>query len=320
MRRLLIDANVYLEFFRFSKDDLEELRKLAELIRRDEIELYVTQQLRDELLRNRETTLSRSFKTVSDAKIPSTFPQVLRNYQRFSALDAARRAYAYEVDKLLIRAREDAAQRKLPADDMLSELMSLATDLPITDETMAAARDRFDRGNPPGKDRSYGDAITWEALLAYHPQHTSLDLITSDSDYLSPLRKRALHEFLEVEWMARMQSTATVYENLTSFLQAHYPDIKLSTQVASEMAVARLESSGTFASTHEAIVNLHRISDFSNDQVQRLVDAALENSQVSMIIHDDDVKEFYEWLLKTFGDEVEAESVEALGERLLADD
>jgi len=61
MRRLLIDANIYLEFYRFSRDDLEELRKLAQLVLSDEIVLYVSEQLRDEFRRNRERVLRSHF-------------------------------------------------------------------------------------------------------------------------------------------------------------------------------------------------------------------------------------------------------------------
>lgn len=320
MRRLLIDTNIYLEFFRFSKDDLEELRKLAELIRAGEVQLYLNQQLRDEFRRNREKTLAASLRTVSEAKIPAAFPQVLRNYQRFPKLDAARRQFAAEVDKLLERAREDAANRRLPADELLDELFGLATDLPVTAEIIQSAKDRFDRGNPPGKDRSYGDAITWETLLLHHPEHASLDMITSDNDFLSPLRKMELQEFLDAEWQQAKHSRVEVFENLTTFFQKHYPDIKLSTEVASELAVAALESSGSFASTHGAVANLSKIGDFSSEQVQRLIGTALENDQVSMIIQDADVKEFFEHLLATFGEEAEVDSVLELRRRLQDDE
>jgi PIN domain-containing protein len=320
MRRLLIDTNIYLEFFRFSKDDLEELRKLAELIRVGEIQLYMNQQLRNEFRRNRAKTLAAALRSVREAKIPATFPQVLRNYQRFAKLDTARRQYAAEVDKLLERAREDAARRRLPADELLDELFGLATDLHVTAEIIQLAKDRFDRGNPPGKVRSYGDAITWETLLHHHPEHVSLDVITSDSDYLSPLRRMELQEFLEAEWQQVKQSHVEVFENLTTFFQKHYPDIKLSTEVAGELAVAALESSGSFASTHGAIASLSKIGDFSSEQVQRLIDAAFKNDQVGMIIHDADVKEFFERLLATFGDEAEPASVMELRRWLQEDE
>lgn len=310
--RLLIDANIYLEFFRFSKDDLDELRKLVELVRTGEIVLYVTEQLRDELRRNRENVLAQSFKSVTDTKPTAQFPQVLRNYERFAKVTAARRSYEAEVEKLLSRAREDAAQRCLPADGVLSELLNLTLDLPISHATIDAAKQRFDRGNPPGKDRSYGDAITWEALLENHPPTISVDLITADRDFVSPLRPAALHEFLETEWTSRKASSVKVYPTLTAFLQEHYLDIRLSTEVASSLAVARLESSGSFAQTHVSIAELEGITDFSADQVQLIVNAALENNQVGSILLDSDVKAFYDRLLATFGDEASEESVNEL--------
>lgn len=312
MRRLLVDANIFLEFFRFSKDDLDELRKVAELIRTAQLELYLTQQIRDEVLRNRERVLVQTFKSVGDNKIPSMFPQVLRNYERFATLDQARQAFAREVDGLLTRARQDASERRLPADHLLGELMGLATDLPVTEATIAAAKNRFDRGNPPGKDRSYGDAITWEAVLKHHPQFAPLDIITADGDYRSPLRPNGLHEFLQSEWDRSKSSEVTVYDTLTSFLRTHFPSIRISTEVASEVAVVRLETSGSFASTHQAIADLAKLGDFTPGQVQRLIDAALTNGQVGAIIRDPDVAEFYSWLMGTLGDDADPSSVKDL--------
>ena len=213
----------------------------------------------------------------------------------------------------------EAPRGKLPADELLEELMGLATDIAITPEIIQAAKDRYNRGNPPGKEGSYGDAITWEALLQHHPGYATLDIIT-DSDYLSPLRRKELHEFLEREWDALKHSKVTVYENLSIYLQVHYPDIKLSTEVASGVAISRLEESGAFATTHGAIEALGRISDFSAEQVQRLVDAGLDNNQVNMILLDHDVKAFYDWLLDNFGDEADHDSVAKLRAQLIDDD
>lgn len=322
MRLLLIDANIYLDFYRFSKDDLEELRKLAQLVREGEIRLYVNQQLRDEFMRNREKVLADSLKGVEEAMPPARFPQVLRNYQRFTDLDTARNAYAAEVEKLVSRARKDAAERKLPADELLDDLIDPARDMEITPEIVQAAKDRYDRGNPPGKrtSSSYGDAITWTALLHHHPKKEPLDIITSDKDYLSPMRRQQLHEFLEDEWKTLKDSEVKVYEDLGSYLQAHYPNIKLSTEVPSGVAVSRLEESRGFAATHDAIARLERVSDFSAEQVQRLVDAAMDNSQIKWIISDYDVKAFYEGLLQDYGDQADPESVARLRAQLIEDE
>ena len=316
MRRLLIDANVYLEFFRFSKDDLDELRKVAELIRTRQLELYLTDQIRDEVRRNRERVLVQSFKSVEDSKVPSRFPQVLRNYERFSQLDAARQGLAVEIADLLSRARQDAAEGRLPADMLLVDLMALATDVPVTDSVMTAAKNRHERGNPPGKAGSYGDAIDWEALLAHHPPYETIDIISADADFRSPLRPRGLHEFLDQEWRSLKYSVATVYDDLSSFLRTHYPTIKISSEVASEIAVAQLEESGSYAGTHHAIAQLAKFADLSSEQVKRLADAALMNGQVSAILGDDDVHAFFSWLLDTFGHVLDPWKHDVLRERL----
>jgi len=42
---MFIDTNVFLTFYHFSNDDLEELRKLRVLLEREEVVLYLPQQV-----------------------------------------------------------------------------------------------------------------------------------------------------------------------------------------------------------------------------------------------------------------------------------
>lgn len=56
---VFIDANVYLSFFGYTKEDLSHLLKIKSLIESEAIQLYVPQQTRFELDR-REKTLSTS--------------------------------------------------------------------------------------------------------------------------------------------------------------------------------------------------------------------------------------------------------------------
>ncbi|WP_432644191.1 PIN domain-containing protein [Limimaricola cinnabarinus] len=65
---LFIDTNVYLEFFRFTNEKLEELRKLAALVKEQQITLLASSQLRDEYYRNREKVLNFSFKEMRNSK------------------------------------------------------------------------------------------------------------------------------------------------------------------------------------------------------------------------------------------------------------
>src|ERR1019366_701494 len=57
---LFIDTNAFLSFFAYTKDDVEELKKLASLIKTKQLKLYLTEQVRDEFYRNREKKLHDS--------------------------------------------------------------------------------------------------------------------------------------------------------------------------------------------------------------------------------------------------------------------
>ncbi len=63
---LFIDTNIYLSFYHFTSDDLEELRKLIVAIHEKRIKLYVTSQLRDEFRRNREIKIADALKLFTD--------------------------------------------------------------------------------------------------------------------------------------------------------------------------------------------------------------------------------------------------------------
>lgn len=52
--RVFLDANVYLSFYAYGKDDLEALEKLLYLVEHEEILLYTNSHLLDEVKRNRE--------------------------------------------------------------------------------------------------------------------------------------------------------------------------------------------------------------------------------------------------------------------------
>lgn len=286
-------------------------------MRSDEIAIYLNEQLRHEFLRNREKVLADSLKTMRGLKLPTAFPQLMRNYNLFKELDTARKQYEQHLADLSEKAREDASEGNLHADTLIEELFGLAAELEVTKDIVAAAKARSDRGNPPGKAGSYGDALTWELLLARHPEGEDLDLVTADADYVSLIRENRVHEFLEEEWRATQSSVLALHPNLTHFFRQHYPDIKLSTELEREVAVSRLVSSGSFASTHAAITRLSKHSEFTSGQAQALVEGALRNSQIRLILSDFDVRDFLERLITDYADVVDPDDV-ALLETLMA--
>ena len=60
-----------------------------------------------------------------------------------------------------------------------------------------------------------------------------------------------------------------------------------------EELIDRLEDSTSFANTHAVIEQLADIDEWSESQKNKLLKIALENNQVTYILKDNDVKDFY---------------------------
>jgi 2-hydroxy-3-keto-5-methylthiopentenyl-1-phosphate phosphatase len=61
--------------------------------------------------------------------------------------------------------------------------------------------------------------------------------------------------------------------------------------------IISLENSGNFVQTHTIIRELMRYTEWTEEEIARLMEIALENSQVHFILKDSDVKAFYQMLL-----------------------
>ena len=68
-----------------------------------------------------------------------------------------------------------------------------------------------------------------------------------------------------------------------------------------EELISCLEMSSTFTYTHQTIAKLRRYKDWSSEEINRLLDIALNNDQVQWILTDSDVKAFYEQIIKKAG-------------------
>jgi hypothetical protein len=290
---LFLDTNVYLSFYKLSDDDLEELQKLAVAVRSKDTILYVTDQVRDEFNRNRESIVAESLKALEAAKLPAGFPRLFMNFPEYEELRTALSSYDKHRNALLEKVRKAASDKDLHADRLIAELFKIANHAPMTSEIWTAAKMRFDLGNPPGKDDSYGDAINWESLLATVPDGRDLLIVTADTDFISKLDPSLLAEVLRNEWADRKMSSVSLYRNLTSLFRHNYPDIKLASELEKELKIDALVGSLNFQGTHSAIEDLDEYADFSPGQALALIDAAINNDQIHRIYDDDDVYEFF---------------------------
>lgn len=71
------------------------------------------------------------------------------------------------------------------------------------------------------------------------------------------------------------------------------------TDYKKDVWINNLEDSMNFANTHAVIAELKKMHDFSEEQVFKILQAALNNSQIRSIIKDADIYEFYKGIVNS---------------------
>ena len=309
---LFIDTNVYLTFYHYSSDDLEQLKKLLVAIQSGQVKLWLPNQVIDEFGRNREVKIADALRLFNEQKLPDKFPQICKGYDGYQHLIDAVNAYSHNKSVLIDNLKEDVTTKNLGADKLIGDLFEAATIIEVTSEIVSKAKLRYDLGNPPGKVGSYGDAINWECLLATVIDTEDVCFVARDKDYLSAIDKTKFSDYLSEEWNKKKHSKIIYYITLTDFFSAHFPDIRLAIDMQRRFAVQRLMLSNSFASTHFAIRGITNFADFTDQEVQNVVDSCLDNSQISTIAEDEDVSDFVSRLVTTYSAKIPPEKLEQL--------
>ncbi|MDN5289730.1 MAG: hypothetical protein JWR38_6009 [Mucilaginibacter sp.] len=337
---IFVDANVLLSFYAYTSDDIAQLEKLVQEVKAGNVKLLVSDQLKSEVWRNREAKIAETIKNFYSDKDVGQFPNVVQAYPEFQQINAA--AASYKTLRAVIRKKldQDIKDKTLPADKILSEMLTVGV-TETTTEIIEAARNRVDRGNPPGKKGSLGDAINWEHLLKHCPINTDVYFVTNDKDYMSPVDQSRFSQFLIDEWREANGGEVFFFRSLRELLKQVIPQIELSAALAEvdwswadeddeirpvefpetvlqhlherreinpvEEAVSNLEGSASFRGTHASIERMPDVRLLHPDQIKRLFRAAVQNSQIYSIATDDDVSVFFKNLYQTWGELIDPE-------------
>lgn len=313
---VFIDANVFLSFFAFTKDDLKELQKLIAAIDNGNLIVYLPEQVIDEVERRREKKIFEAlsqFKSVG----PRALPRMLADFEEAKDYQNAVKSLEEAKNALVKHAENLAGKSALGADQLFSTLIKKAKTIALDNGILEKARERHDRGNPPGKTGSYGDQINWECLLSAVPKKADLHIVSRDGDFESSLVPGKIHAFLAAEWKDINGADVILHNEIGPFLKAAF-DIELkATSEAQEKIVESLCGSGSFASTHAHISALTPyLPLLTQDQLEAVADAATYNSQISWILGDADVEEFYTAVIKKLPEKVVQEKYGALTKAL----
>ena len=309
---LFIDTNVFLSFYHFTKDDLEELKKLSILLEQGELTLFVPRQVLDEFSRNRQIKIADALKQLKDQRLNLAFPQICKDFEEYNRLRGLQKEYQKHHSALIRQITEQVWQEKLKADETVKDLIKKAKVVENEDKAVVNARLRIDVGNPPGKKGSLGDAINWELLLKHVPNEEDLYFVSDDKDYFSPLDENEFNYFLLREWEKRKKSKLICYRRLSSFFGEHFPNIALASEFEKELYIQKLAASGSFAQTHSLVARLRRFSEFTATQINDVVEAVVSNSQIFSIIDDLDVNRFVRAIVEGNEDKIDESNLKML--------
>ena len=182
---VFIDTNIFLNFYHFSKDELDELNNVFLSHTHGVANIHLTQQVCDEFRRNRENKIKDALKRFKEVNYVAQLPSFMKGYEEYDHI----RTHCAELQQLaksiMEKANQDITAHKLVADNLIDEIFTSSDNLTTTHEIFSEASMRVAIGNPPGKNNSIGDAINWILLLQSVPNNEDLHIISEDADYYS---------------------------------------------------------------------------------------------------------------------------------------
>lgn len=290
MKYLLMDSNVWLSIYSFGYNQLESFKELIKIVGKD-VCLKVPEQIIDEINRNRDNKLEDMRKNLIFPKL-FAFPVIAKSYPELN--DIKNRFKDLENDFNLIRKKidNDIYNNNLEADQILKELLDKSEIQPC-EKYLDIAYKRYIRGNPPGKNNSYGDAIIWECILDTISEGEDLYLIADDKDYRSSLGKNRVKEFLLDEWKNKKNSNLHYYSSIPEFLK----EFGIIVKGEKQELINNLIQSSSYYETHQIISKLQQYSNWDKLQIENLCSALISNKQVGDIYKDGDLTYFYGTLL-----------------------
>src|SRR6185369_15945801 len=144
---LFIDTNIYLTFYHFTSDDLEELKKLSVAIKSGKIRLFIPSQILHEFRRNRESKIADALKMVDSQKLGNQFPQMFKQYPEYKDLVNSIKTFEQSKDTILKQLEDEIENNSLRADEVIADLFKKAIEIPIKEDLIVMAKQRHDLGN-----------------------------------------------------------------------------------------------------------------------------------------------------------------------------
>ena len=232
-------------------------------------------------------------------------PIFCKKYSEYDEITQLSKDINKQKEALLKKIISDIHNKKLKADEIIALLFEYGREIEITEEIIQNGKTRYDLGNPPGKKGSYGDALNWESLLkeACQPHlgdTYDLCFISDDKDYISAIDSDNFNSFLEEEWKEKKQTCIYFYKDLSSFFADKFSEEKLAIDFERDILVKNFVNSSSFHNTRENLKRLYKLGNFSKEQLEKIVNASINNTQILWISSDDDINEMLYYIIEHY--------------------
>lgn len=192
---VFIDANIYLDFF---QSNGREFKRLIDSLLEIKSKIFFTEQIRDEIERNKLGVFLKSAKIYSNqAKVNKVFLPIHLDgvkeddIQNWNSDREELTERIHRSNKRLTELIHSTAQNIMKSEDPISKKLDSLYEQSIkTSDFILEAEERKDLGNPPGKNNDpIGDQLHWIGLLDYLNEDDRVWIISKDKDYYYKLDK-----------------------------------------------------------------------------------------------------------------------------------
>jgi len=301
---LFLDTNIYLNFYHYSDDEIDELKKILVLIEAWKLKLFVTDQLINEFNRNREAKIQDALKIFLEWKFKN-FPNLIKGEVDYDNLVRAKKDYDKYKKNIQKNIKSRILEYSLDVDKIISELFDISKKYTMNEDILMKAKNRYDVWNPPGKGNSYWDAISRELLLSKFPEWEELIFVSNDKDYRSIIDNNKINPFLVQERGKQKETDLIFYPSLWWFFKDKFPNIKLSTDLQRETRIDSFINSLSFSSTRRNLHKLKVIFPIQEGEYIKIIDGMLDNNQIYRVGQDEDIKLLFHQIIDQFFDTLE---------------
>lgn len=249
--KLFLDANIYLRFYDSKK---ENFQKLIDPLLQAKNNIIITNQIVDEVIRNRFSGFKRSFDGyLQQSQILNTELPVhisTASDQKVKDWNAARKKLFQDVQKSnteLAKIVDTAIDEVYEGHDKVSKSFDqiFKRSLKPKPKEIETATLRKALGNPPGKRTDpFGDQLSWTQLMNSLKGAKTLIMVTADRDYSVEASKKKLRldPLLMRELKAKYPSiTVEIFNELTPGLKRYNAISKTLTKLPAAKDLALIE-------------------------------------------------------------------------------